>query len=396
MANFRLDQPASVQKAKAAPKVAKTTPQGKGPSIPDLDTLYQAGIDPKTGLPTRAGSASGGWRKEAVKLSLRVMDEQDAVNRYRWYNLPCNISSQELERLLYYKGQLCFFYYAPLDQFFFMPYALDGTIDFYGRYNRIHPVPMTNGTTADEQREAKRQADLLSTIKLNVLYDFPEELTYDIMVNSCVLLHDYTKQLSQTIIPRQQINDPILDIMSDCIPFMRTALLSGTGIQGMRVNSQDEESNVKAASRSVDRAALNGEKWIPIIGNIDFQDMTGGEIMKGEEFMMAMQSLDNYRLSLYGLDSGGLFQKNSHMLQAEQDMNTGNSGIIMDDGLMIRQRFCDIINFIWGCGTSCEIAEPVMGVDTNMDGKIATDTDQSGMAAGEQDATTGGDNDYDV
>ena len=396
MATFRLDQPASAQKAKTAPKTAKTTPQGKGPSIPDLDTLYQAGIDPKTGLPTRMGSASGGWRKEAVKMALRVMDEQDAVNRYRWYNLPCNISSQELERLLYYKGQLCFFYYAPLDQFFFMPYALDGTIDFYGRYNRIHPVPMTNGTTADEQREAKRQADLLSTIKLNVLYDFPEELTYDIMVNSCVLLHDYTKQLSQTIVPRQQINDPILDVMSDCIPFMRTALLSGTGIQGMRVNSQDEESNVKAASRSVDRAALNGEKWIPIIGNIDFQDMTGGNVMKGEEYMMAMQSLDNFRLSLYGLDSGGLFQKNSHMLQAEQDMNTGNSGIIMDDGLLIRQRFCDIVNFIWGCGTSCEIAEPVLGVDTNMDGKIATDTDQSGFAAGEQDATTGGDSDYDV
>lgn len=401
MATFRLDQPASKQKAvnKASVTVKNssggTTIKSKA-KIPDLDTLVQAGIDPKTGLPIKAGGPANSWRKEAIKMALRVMDEQDAVNRYRWYNLPCNISSQELERLLYYKGQLCFFYSEPLDQFFFMPYALDGTIDFYGRFNRIHPVPMANGTSEAEKAEYKRQMDYLSTLKLNVLYDFPEELSYDTMVNSCVLLHDYTKQLSQTIVPRQQIQDPILDIMADCVPFMRTALLSGTGIQGMRVNSQDEESNVKAASRSVDRAALNGEKWIPIIGNIDFQDMTGGNVMKGEEYMMAMQSLDNFRLSLYGLDSGGLFQKNSHMLQAEQDMNTGNSGIIMDDGLLIRQRFCDIVNFIWGCGTSCEIAEPVLGVDTNMDGKIATDTDQSGFAAGEQDATTGGDSDYDV
>lgn len=401
MANFRLDQPASAQKAvnKASVTVKNssggTTIKSKA-KIPDLDTLVQAGIDPKTGLPLKAGGPNNSWRKEAVKMALRVMDEQDAVNRYRWYNLPCNITSQELERLLYYKGQLCFFYCEPLDQFFFMPYALDGTIDFYGRFNRIHPVPMANGTSEAEKAEYKRQLDYLSTLKLNVLYDFPDELTLDTFKNSCVLLHDYTKQLSQTIVPRQQIQDPILDIMADCVPFMRTALLSGTGIQGMRVNSQDEESNVKAASRSVDRAALNGEKWIPIIGNIDFQDMTGGEIMKGEEYMMAMQSLDNFRLSLYGLDSGGLFQKNSHMLQAEQDMNTGNSGIIMDDGLAIRQNFCDLINYVWGCGTSCEIAEPVMGLDTNMDGKIATDNDQSGMAGGEQDATTGGDSDYDV
>ena len=115
--------------------------------------------------------------------------------------------------------------------------------------------------------------------------------------------------------------------------------------------------------------------------------------MKAQEFMMAMQSLDNFRLSLYGLDSGGLFQKGSHMLQAEQDMNTGNSGIIMDDGIKIRQRFCDIVNYVWGLGISCEIAEPVMGMDTNGDGKVTTDLDQSGFFEGDQDSVTGGDND---
>ena len=29
------------------------------------------------------------------------------LNRFQWYNLPLDISSQELERLLYYRGQLC-------------------------------------------------------------------------------------------------------------------------------------------------------------------------------------------------------------------------------------------------------------------------------------------------
>ena len=112
------------------------------PKMVDLDLLIQAGIDPKTGLPRKMAKRKN--LKPEIKRALRIIDEQDAINRYVWYNLPCNITSQELERMLYYKGQLCFFYMKDLEQFFFMPYALDGTIDFYGRYNRVHPVPMTS------------------------------------------------------------------------------------------------------------------------------------------------------------------------------------------------------------------------------------------------------------
>jgi hypothetical protein len=52
-----------------------------------------------------------------------------------------------------------------------MPFALDGTIDFYGRYNRVHPVPMAYGTTSTDVNDA--QYTLLSTIKLDVLYGLP-------------------------------------------------------------------------------------------------------------------------------------------------------------------------------------------------------------------------------
>ena len=79
-----------------------------GAKLPDLETLWQAGINPKTGLPVKLG----GYKctiKEDIKKYLRLIDEQDAVNRYVWYNLPANITSQELERMLYYKGQVCFF-----------------------------------------------------------------------------------------------------------------------------------------------------------------------------------------------------------------------------------------------------------------------------------------------
>lgn len=350
-------------------------------SIYDLPTLVQAGIDPKTGLPLKVVNGLPSKLKEGIKALFRIIDEQDAVTRYTWYNLPCNITSQELERLLYYKGQLAFFYCEPLDQFFFMPYALDGTIDFYGRYNRIHPVPMANGTTEEEKKLYGAQMDYLSTLKLDVLYDIPLEPVDP--YKSCVLVHDYTKQMSQTVISRQVLNEPLLDVMSETLPLMRTALFNSSGVLAMRVNSQDEQGNVKAANQAIDAAVLNGQRYIPVLGNIDFQELAGGDTAKSEEFLMALQSLDNLRLSTHGLDSGGLFQKKAHVLESENSMNAGHARSALDDGLMIRQHMCDIANAIWGIGMSCEISESALMMDKNMDGMAVDNQDMSGVQ-GEQ------------
>lgn len=349
----------------------------------DVVGLYNsAGINPVTGQPTRAENKCS--LKNDIRKQLRIIDEQDAVNRYVWYNLPCELTGQELERMLYYKGQLAFFYFKDLDEFYFMPYALDGTIDFYGRFNTIHPVPMAEGTDDDTKAIVAKQAALLSTIKLDVLYDVPLELDKS-PENYCVLLHDYTKQLSQTILPRQQLQDGLLNVMSDMIPFMRTSLLNATGVSGMRVASEDDESNVKAANLTVDSAALNGQKWIPIIGNLEFQDLTQGSTAKGEEFLLAMQSLDNFRLSTYGLENGGLFEKKQYQNTMQTSLNgNGQVGNPLQDGLSIRQHFCDVVNSVFGVGISCEISEVATGSDFNQDGAFIDEQDQSGTMVGQQ------------
>lgn len=360
------------------------------PSITRDDILYMAGINPKTGLPIRMGSPGSGPYKDAIKKNLRVIDEQDAVNRYKWYNLPANLPSQELERMLYYYGQLCLVYLKDTNEFLFAKYALDGGLDFYGRFISIHPIPVADGVDDASKKQIARARDYLALQKYEPLYDvvLPEEWTPEMFNKNCVLLHDYTKQLSQTIIPRQQLQEGVIDIMSDCIPFMRTSLLNSTGIMGMRVQSEDEQSNVTAASALINRAALTGEKYVAIVGNMEFQDLTGGEVAKSEEFLMAMQALDNFRLSNYGIENGGLFEKKAHTLESEQAMNTGNTGIVYQDGLTIRQRFCCIANSLWGTAMWCEATEQAMGVDTSGDGIVMDEQDQSGAMPGEQPEVT--------
>lgn len=362
-----------------------------GAYLPNLEPFYAAGIDPVTGLPYKLTSGRKCVLKEDIKKFLRLIDEQDAVNRYVWYNLPSNITSQEVERMLYYKGQLCFFYDKNLEEFYFMPYALDGSIDFYGRFVTIHPVPMTSGT-ADKGNKA--QAQYLANLKLKCVYGIklPEEIDLDTMYKSAVLLHDYTKQLSQTILPRVTVNDPLLDTMAECVPFMRTSLLASTGVRGVRVSDADQEASVRDGSRSLETAALTGDPLVPIVGSIEMQELTDGNVAKSEEYMLAMQSLDNLRLSGYGIDNGGLFEKKAHELQSEADINGGPVGLVLQDGLSIRQNFCNIVNSIWGLGIWCEPAQNIMGMDTDGDGAIYDDN-SDGSNSGVESSSEGGESD---
>lgn len=363
----------------------------KGPYLPDVTVLLAAGINPKTGLPIKVEGANGCALKDGIKKILRVQDEQDAITSFKWYNLPSGLDSELIERILYYKGQAAFFYMPTQEKFYFLPYALDGTIDVYGRFTGITPLPF-NGSTED----GKKAKPWINGLSLKPVYDFPDVENIDEFINlmngGAVILKDYCEQISQTVLSRQILNEPLIDVESDLYPFARTALLNSTGVMGMRVTDEDEQANVVEASRSINNAALVGDKYIPVVGHIDFQDLTGGDVAKSEEFLMTMQSLDNFRLSTHGICNGGVFQKKAHELQSENDMIAGAASSTLQNRLNRRQRFCDLVNSIWGIGIYCEASEIALGGDRNLDGAVVNDQDQSGAAEGEQPQETGEEN----
>lgn len=368
--------------------------KGPGPQLP-IPSLYEAaGIDPKTGAPIRFSAVSGTQLKVDTRRFLRIIDEQRAVNRYKWFNLPCNLSSQELERMLYYKGHLCFFYMEQTGEFYFMPYALTGTIDFYGRYNEIHPVPMTSGEDKEEESKAyKSKAELLSTLKLKVVKEviiYKEDLTEDKLTKSAVILRDYTNQLPQQVTPRYMVNDELINCMADCVPFLRTSLLLGTGVKGMRVPDADSASEVKRAACDMYKSAISGNPYVAITSSIEFQDLQSGSALKSEEFMLAMQSLDNLLLAGYGIDNGGLFEKKSHILEAEAQVNGGPVGLVLQDGLAQRQSFCNIVNSIWNLGIWCELSDTITNLDTDGNGTPYDDDQQSAQTGSNPVAKEGG------
>lgn len=352
-----------------------------GATMTDKDLYIQAGINPKTGLPIKFDKQ--GLVKcnlvNDINTVLRVVDEQDAVNRFTWYNLPEGLNSQLLERMMYYKGQLMFFYMPTDNKFYMLPYALDGNIDIYGRFLQVTPLPYKGGMTDSQGK----QMPWITGLVRKPVYDVPMDEEVD-EENSCVILKDYTPQNSETVIPRQILNDPIVRAEAEAFPLARTNLVNNCGVEGLRVNDQDAQSQVEYANEAIVDAALNGRKYVPTVSQIEMQELTGSNAVKSEEYLLYMESLDNFRLSLYGLDNGGIFQKKAHMLGEEQQMKSNNTGRILQDSLTLRQHFCDIVNAIWGLGIWCEVSETATGMDYNMDGEVQNDQDQSGEMTGAQ------------
>ena len=334
----------------------------------DLELYYTMGIDPKTGLPTRISCESN--LKNEIRKSLRIMDEQEAVNRFVWYNLPDGIDGQLLERIIYYKGQAILFYDETLEKFYFLPYALSGAIDPYGRYLQVKALPFMGGTSDKDAKSDKIKVWTESIIRkpvysLEEIFENPDE--FDVS-KYCVILKDYTPQENELVIPRKQLQEKLLDLMSEAFPMARTNLIANCGVQGLRVAEEDSKKQVEVMSQMIKRSAISGEPFTAVFGPTEFQQLTGSSTSKVQDFLMYMQSLDNFRRSCYGLKSGGVFEKKAHELQSEAMVNQSNTDLIYNDSLKRRQDFCDMINVLFGLEVWCEPSETAMGIDMNMNG----------------------------
>lgn len=323
------------------------------PKLIDPKMIASLGINPKTGLPIKFGSGKAEYLKEDIARCLRVIDRQDATNRYSWFNLPSDLDGNLIERILYYKGQGCFFFIPQIKRFYFLPYTLYGNLDAYGRYQNVIPV-MLNGSPDDKPTEFIK--GLTRDVQRSII--LPEDWKEEYLDTKCVLLSDYVQGIDQNIIPRNDLNRPLIQLESEMLPFMRTGLISSSGVSALRVSSQDEQSNVKVASDSIEHAALVGEKFIPVIGSLDFQDLANTNQVDANQYLLAMQSIDNMRLSTLGLSNGGLFQKEGTILQSEALNANANTGLILQDGLKLRQDFCNIVNSLFGLRIWCEITQP--------------------------------------
>lgn len=296
---------------------------------------------------------------EEMRILLRLNDESDAIGRFNWIDIAEGIemTSDDIERLLYFRGQLIFFYNANNSKYMITPFAGSG-IKFNGKFSKATPVPIALESEVDNY-EAQKQ--LLEDIELTILYEIPsaEELEkIGGKEKCCVIIRDYPPQLnSNNIIARYTINDPLLTIEAEIFPTARTARFLATGVKGLRINDESEVDNVNDANSKLEDAVLSGDAYIPITGKADFQDLQTGQATKGEDYMLALQTLENFRLSTYGIENGGLFNKKAHELESEESINAGPVEGRLVRSLNCREDAMKIARAVFGIKMRCVISQ---------------------------------------
>ena len=364
------------------------------PNLPDLQRFIQAGIDPYTKLPLKMIGGKPEFLVQDAKRAFSLIDEQNAINRFQWINLPDGIDGKLIERILYYRGQAALSYIEEQQRFVFLPYTLAasaddelGGLDIYGRFRDIKLIQFMGSA------DPKTYKYIGKTCKVQYDIQLDEQLIDT--VDKAVILWDYSPQLSQLIVPRQMLQQWILQMMAEDTSFLRTKLIIGTGINGLKCNGADQIRDVDDLSRGMITAAMEGKPFVGIDGaaGIELQGLekTNPGTMRTEDYLMALQSLDNIRLSAYGLDNGGIFEKKAHITNDELAMNGSSVGLVYQDSLSQRQRFCDIVNSLWGLNIDCIPSENVIGMDMNMDGMVADDTDTPIATPGSEEVEDGAD-----
>lgn len=286
----------------------------------------------------------------------RIVENQNRVEtfeRYMWTNLPPGITQDLIERILFYRGTGVLYFNDKVEKFQFLPYALNGKIDEYGRYLRCNTLPFIG---VDDGGKEKSQAAIYE--KLDIVYDLPynAEMLQDIRKRKTVgiILHDNSLALSQTPVIRAYYVKPILHLLSTVMSIINTAIFGAADYNLIQVDNETEEESINEAIESINQRILEGKRFGVVVGMTPITPLKTSNTFDIEGLFNVFNSLTNLLKSITGIANPGVFDKKAHLLQEEQQLNGSNADDIYYNGLRMRQEFCILIQAYYGYPIWCE------------------------------------------
>lgn len=316
------------------------------------------------GIPVKAGRKGYALDPifDRIGDSLKNIDYQQYLTRFRWNNLPEGLDSELFERIMYFSGSAMFFYIKELDRFYFLPYGMSGEetetgIDFYGRFNRLKPYSFNGSTDGSGENKAngkKSKADIyLSTQIRDNIKDIPfvstEEEARKIYENGAVICWDHTPGLAYWNNSRNRISQAYIKYMVKILIQTKSALINSSGFN---LFAADGEQDNDIMQMQID--AINGDRELGQIaavvskslGNIENLQSNAPAAM--QDFWASLQSADNLRLKSMGISNDGVQQKSQYMNIQEQSMDINDSMQVYYNAFLERVKFAAIVNSIWG------------------------------------------------
>lgn len=289
-----------------------------------------------------------------------IMREQNMVEtleRYMWTNVPFGLTQDLIERLLFFRGKGVFYFNDKVDKFQFLPFALNGNIDEYGRYMKCNTLPFTGMDEVPKNGKAKKLQPVVYE-DLEIVYDIPynEEMIKNARKRKTVgiVLNDNSLAISQQPIIRSNYVKPVLHMMATLMQIINTAMYGNADHNLIQVQNESELESINHQINAINFDILKGRRFTPIVGELPITPIKTSNTANLEGLFGTFNSLTNFLKSITGVANAGVFDKKAHLLQEEQRLNGSNSDDIYYNGLRLRQEFCIMVQAYYGYPVWCE------------------------------------------
>lgn len=308
----------------------------------------------------------------------------ETIERFKWLNLPDEIPSDLIERVLFFRFKGCLFYEETLDRYFFLPFALKGenrkTIDSYGRYLSVTPVLFTGQWQSAGDGEDSKDMDFITDKAFDVIYDLPKDselITADYVneeddnsdiqkvsagienkQRKAVILNSASLQISQDFTPMSELCQPYNEQLTDILVLVNLDLVNSAKVFYIIAKDEAAKDAIEKEFADLDTSILNGKRHFVATSMLEFKELTSGQSSKDTaRYFQSYQSIDNLRKDLIGVDNGGTFLKQEHTTLGETETNSNSGSAVLNNALRQRKEFCAIANKVWGLNLDVELCE---------------------------------------
>lgn len=310
---------------------------------------------------------------------MRQQNMIETIERYMWVNVPFGLTPDLIERLLFFRGKGVLYFNDKVDKFQFLPFALNGVIDEYGRFTMCNTLPFTgvDSEAGDNRKKKNKTTQTLVYQELPLVYDLPfAKEHFDYIKNRKsvgIILNDSTLAISQQPVIRSNYVTPVLRLLANIIQIINTAIYGVADHSILQVENQSEFESIQMQINAINQDILKGHRFTPVVGKLPITPLKTGNTADLEGLFNTFNSVQNLLKTITGVANAGVFDKKAHLLQSEHNLNGSNADDIYYNGLRARQEFCLMIQAYYNYPIWCESkrgmteaqAERVMSGETN-------------------------------
>ena len=242
-----------------------------------------------------------------------------ATNRYKWKNLPDNLTSELIESMLYYKGAICLYYRG--GTMYALPFVNSGDLNVYGRFTSITPIAFNGKET--------RQPYKLNVNTDGVYNDKAE----------AVILYDSQPQINGAILSKAVL---LSQLNSNCSDILNMIMNNIKNSNKKLVFPCEDETQANQLRLDLDNAFNSSDNFIVVnkgaINDLKPITMNNDVALVSQSLFEAWQSFNNLRCMLTGIENNGVFEKKERVITDETRGDTIQPKLALYNGLEMRKQ----------------------------------------------------------